>query len=144
MTHLKATDNAIPPIWKQSKAKIWLRTVILAVFSVIFGAILYQDISQGIFEVTWALMAFIPSLGVGFWMSRLVPMQVHSEMKVITISFDRIYFTVIFLLVALKVIADILFTLNIVSDVIICIILGLMVSRLSGICVRVRSLKNLN
>lgn len=131
----------IPPLRKRSRAKIWIRTGILTVFGIIFGLTLYKDIMQDSFRLQWALMAFVPALGIGYWMSRLVPMQVHKRWRVVTFSFDRIYFALILSLVIIKGITGNIMGLTIISDVIICVILGLMISRLSGICLRVHSLK---
>lgn len=75
-------------------------------------------------------------------MSRLVPIQVHSVFEVITISFDRIYFGLILFLVILKDIAGDFLRINVIADVIMCIILGLMIGRLSRIYRRVNYLKN--
>lgn len=134
-------DQKIPPTRKQSKAKIWIKTGIFIIFSIIFSLTLYKDMMQGSFRLLWALMAFVPCLGLGFWMSRLVPMQKHPKWQVVTISFDRIYFILIFVLVIIKAITGNILGLTIISDVIICVILGLMVSRISGICLRVHGLK---
>ncbi len=75
-------------------------------------------------------------------MSRLVPMQVHSVFEVITISFDRIYFGLILILVIVKELAGEFLRISVIADVIMCIILGLMIGRLSGIYLRVNYLKN--
>ena len=136
-----SNDKGIPPIRKRSSAKIWIRTGILIIFAIFFGLILYQDILLGSFRLSWAIMVFVPCLGIGFWMSRLVPMQVHSRWRIVTFSFDRIYFTLIFSLVMIKAVTGNLLGLTVISNVIICMILGLMISRLSGICLRVHSLK---
>jgi hypothetical protein len=84
---------------------------------------------------------FLPFLVVGFWMSRFVPMQIHSVFEVITISFDRIYFGLILLLVILKDLAGDFLKINVIADVIMCVILGLMIGRLSGIYLRVNNIK---
>lgn len=137
-----SNDIKLPPIMKQSRTKIWIRTGIFTVFAILFGLTLYRDIILGNFKWTWAFMVFVPCLGVGFWMSRLVPMQVHSESRIVTLSFDRVYFILIFFLVIIKAVTGNLLGLTILADVIICIILGLMSGRLSGICLRVHALKN--
>lgn len=137
-----SNDKKLPPIMKHSRTKIWIRTGIFTVFAILFGLTLYRDMILGNFKWAWAFMAFVPCLGVGFWMSRLVPMQVHPESRIVTLSFDRIYFTLIFFLVMIKAVTGNLLGVTILADVIICIILGLMSSRLSGICLRVNALKN--
>jgi Na+/H+ antiporter NhaA len=139
MTH--SNDRKAPPVMKQSRAKIWIRTVIFAVFFTLFGLALYRDIQMGHFSYLWALITFVPCLVIGFWMCRLVPMQVHSEFQVITFSFDRIYFALILTLVILKAITGKVLYITVLADVIMCVILGLMVGRLSGICLRVHGLK---
>jgi hypothetical protein len=130
-----------PPVLKQSRAKIWIRTGILAVFGLLFGLALYHDVAAGLFPWWLALAIFVVCLPLGFWLSRLVPMQVHLTSQAITFSFDRIYFALILLLVVLKAVAGRLPGLSIWADVVMCVILGLMVGRLSGICLRVRGLK---
>ncbi len=130
-----------PPVMKRSRAKIWIRTGILALFGALFGLALYRDMTSGVFSWWWAVAVFVPSLGAGFWMSRLVPMQVHLASRQITFSFDRIYFVLILLLVIAKAVSGRLPGLEIWADVIMCLILGLMIGRLSGICLRVRGLK---
>ena len=126
---------------KRSRAKLWIRSGILAVFGVLFGLALYRDITTGVFPWTWALAVFVPCLVIGLWMSKLVPMQVHLASRHITLSFDRIYFVLILLLVAAQAVAGRVPGLAVWADVIMCAILGLMLGRLSGICLRVRSLK---
>lgn len=136
-------DNArvTPPLFKQSRAKLWIRTGILAVFGTLFGLALFRDISAGVFRWTWGLMAFLPSLAVGYWLKRWVPMQVHVATRCITLSFDRIYFSLILILVIARAVAGRVHFMGLWSDIIMCVILGLMIGRLSGICLRVRNLK---
>jgi len=130
-----------PPLFKQSRAKLWIRTVILIIFGTLFGIALLRDIHAGAFRWSWAMMIFLPFLVVGFWMRRLVPMQVHIASRCITFSFDRIYFSLILLLVIAKAVAGRAWSLTSLSDIIMCVILGLMIGRLSGICLRVHHLK---
>ena len=130
-----------PPILKRSRAKLWIRTGILAVFGTLFGLVLYHDITSGAFRWQWAVIAFAPCVPIGFWMRKLVPMQVHPESRFVTLSFDRVYFALIVLLVLIKAIAGNMLGQTVLADVIMCIILGLMIGRLSGICLRVRDLR---
>jgi len=74
-------------------------------------------------------------------MRALVPMQVHPASQHITISFDRIYFGVILCLVIFKAIAGRVPGLAVWADLVMCVILGLMIGRLTGICLRVRDLR---
>ena len=130
-----------PPAFQRSRAKIWLRTGILALFGTLFGIAIYGDLISGAFPWYLALLVFVPSLGIGFWMRRWVPMQVHTVSQHITFSFDRTYFVVILLLVIAKLITGRVPGLLIWTDALMCAILGLMSGRLSGICLRVRALK---
>ncbi len=133
--------HEMPPLIKQSRAKILVRIVILAVFGTIFGMALYRDVSSGIFHWLWGGVTILLSSAIGFMMSRLVPMQVHRAYHCITLSFDRIYFTIILLLVIAKVITGQILGMIIWTDIIMCIILGLMSGRIIGICFQVHQLK---
>ena len=82
------STQAVPPVMKRSRAKIWIRTGILAVLGTLFALALYRDMASGRFHWSWALMVFLPCLAIGFWMSRLVPMQVHPASRHVTFSFD--------------------------------------------------------
>lgn len=134
--------QAVPPVRKRSRAKIWIRTGILAVFGTLFALALYRDMASARFHWSWALMVFLPCLLIGFWLSKLVPMQVYPASRHVTFSFDFIYFALILFLVIAKVIAGRVPGLVIWTDIIMCAILGLMIGRLSGICLRVRHLKH--
>ncbi len=131
----------MPPILRQSRAKLWIRTGILAVFGTLFGLALRRDLMSERFHWPWVLLSFLPCLAIGFWMSQLVPMKVHKAFQCVTLSFDHIYFSLILFLVAAKVIATRIEGTTVLADVIMCAILGLMIGRLSGICLRVRDLK---
>jgi len=137
-----AQEQQKPPVFEHSNTKIKMRIVILIIFASIFGLSLYHDVLAKVFYWSWALVILVPFLGVGLWMSRLVPMKVHSLFEIITISFDRWYFGLILMLVILKDLAGNILKINVMADVIICIILGLMIGRLSGIVWRVNHLKN--
>jgi len=127
---------------KRSRAKIWTRTGILAVFGTLFAVALYREMASAGFHWSWALMVFLPCLAIGFWMSRLVPMQVHPASRHVTFSFDLIYFALILFLVLAKAITGRVPGMMVWADIIMCAILGLMIGRLSGICLRVRHLKH--
>ncbi len=131
-----------PPMMKRSRAKIWVRTGIFLFFTLLFAAALYEDIVRGIFPA-WAVIAiFIPAVGFGFWMSRFVPMEVHSHHQHITFSFDRIYFVLILLLVIVKLVASKFPGWEVLADTIMVFILGMMFGRIGGIGLRVRELKD--
>ena len=133
--------QATPPFMQQSRAKIWIRTGILAVFGTLFGLTLYHDIEAGSFQWLWASIVFLLCLPIGFWMRKWVPMQVHPASRHVTLSFDRIYFALIVVLVIIKAVAGNILSVAIVADVAMCVILGLMIGRLSGVCLRVHDLK---
>jgi hypothetical protein len=126
---------------KYSRAKIWIRTGLLTIFSMIFGTYLIRDISAGLFRWEWGLTVFALCIPLGMWMSRLVPMQALSA-EIVTLSFDRIYFVLIWLLVIAKFILGHIPGMNLSADIIMCSILGIMSGRLGGIGLRVRGLKN--
>lgn len=130
-----------PPALSASRAKIWIRTGILVVFSTLFGLALYKSVTSGVFHWPWALATFLPCLVIGFWMRKWVPMQVHPASQHVTLSFDRVYFSLILLLVIAKAVTGPMSATAVVADIIMCVILGLMMGRLSGICLRVRDLK---
>lgn len=135
------SKSTAPVFMKRSRAKIWIRTALLAVFGTLFGIYLTRDIGGGAFRWYWAVAIFAALLPVGFWMRNIVPMQVHVESRSVTLSFDKIYFILIWVLVIAKALAGQVFRLIAPSDVLMCIILGLMFGRLSGICLRVHRLK---
>ena len=55
------TDSTgIPPFRKRSRAKIWLRTGILAVFATLFGITLWQDVAAGTFNWVWGASSSWP------------------------------------------------------------------------------------
>jgi hypothetical protein len=133
--------QSIPAWTKRSKAKIWIRTVILTVFGTLFGINLIKDMTSGVFPWAAGLAIFLACLPIGFWMRSLVPMQVHLSARQVTFSFDKIYFILIWVLVIGKAIFSYIVHIPAPADVLMCVILGLMAGRLSGICLRVRSLK---
>lgn len=130
-----------PKLMKRSRAKIWIRTAILAVFGTLFGLTLFHDMEAGIYPWMVGLATFLVCLPIGFWMRRLVPMQTHAASRQVTLSFDKIYFILIWVLVIGKAIFSYLVHIPVPADVLMCVILGLMTGRLSGICLRVHSLK---
>ena len=68
-------------------------------------------------------------------------MQVHPTVRAITLSLDKTYLALIWILVIAKIIAGQISSLVVVADVIMCVILGLMSGRLGRIGIRVRRLK---
>jgi len=124
-----------------SRAKIWIRTGLLTIFSVLFGIYLVRDVTSGVFRWEWGAAIFALCFPVGLWMSHLVPMQAQSA-EIVTLSFDRIYFVLIWLLVIAKFILARIPGMELAADIIMCAILGIMSGRLGGIGLRVRGLKN--
>ena len=125
----------------KSPFKIWLRAFLFIQFSIIFGIFFFQDIAAGYF--TWSKVAgiilfFIP---IGFLMSYIVPMQANVEIQAVTLSLDRVYLFLIWILVIAKLLASYKYHTEAVADVIMGIILGVMGGRLGGIIIRVRKLK---
>ena len=126
---------------KKSRFKIWLRAVLFVQFGVLFAFYFNRDITNGYFTWIWAGTLFMLFIPAGFWMSRLVPMHVDHRLKAVTLSLDRVYLILIWVLVITKLIASQIPRLIPVSDVIMCTILGIMCGRLGGIGLRVRHLK---
>jgi hypothetical protein len=117
---------------KKSRFKIWLRAVLFVQFGGLFAFYFDRDITNGYFTWIWVVTLFMLFIPAGFWMSRLVPMQVDRRSKAVTLSLDRIYLVLIWVLVIIKLIAGQIPRLVPVSDVIMCIILGIMCGRLGG------------
>jgi hypothetical protein len=130
-----------PAVMKRSRAKIWVRAGIFAIFTVLFSVALYEDIVRGVFPLWGVIVIALPAIAFGLWMSRFVPMQVHLHHQHITFSFDRIYFVLILTLVIVKVAASKFPGWEVLADVIMVFILGMMFGRIGGIGLRVRGLK---
>lgn len=126
---------------KKSRFKIWLRAGLFVIFGTLFTFYFFRDIHNGYFTWAWTVLLFALFIPVGFWMSRIVPMQADATVKAVTLSFDRTYFILIWVLVIVKLIASRIPVLITTSDVIMCVILGIMFGRLGGIGLRVRQLK---
>ena len=126
---------------KKSHFKIWLRAFLFILFSTIFSVYFVRDIAHGYFRWEWVALIFALFIPVGFWMSRLVPMQADQEGSAVTLSFDLVYFVLIWALVIAKLIMGHIPSLIVIADVTMCAILGIMFGRLGGIGLRVRQLK---
>lgn len=133
--------NSFRPEMKKSRFKIWLRAALLVQFSGIFTFFLYRDISNGYFNWLWVIPTLLLFVPFGFLMSRIVPMQANKEARAVTLSLDRTYLVLIWLLVIIKLITGQISSLINIADFIMCAIIGIMSGRLSGICIRVRHLK---
>ena len=126
---------------KTSRYKIWLRAFLLIQFSLLFSIYFVRDIANGYFSwgrVALTIILFIP---VGFLMSRIVPMKAKPEERVITLSVDKVYLVLIWVLVIVKLVAGHTPATVEIADIIMCAILGIMSGRLGGIGIRVRNLK---
>jgi hypothetical protein len=126
---------------KKSRLKIWLRTFLFIQFSAIFGFYFFRDIANGHFRWEWVLLTFALFVPVGLLMSRLVPMRADLEIRAVTLSLDKIYLILIWILVITKLILGHIPSLVFIADIIMCSILGIMFGRLGGIGMRVRQLK---
>ncbi|MBT3338054.1 MAG: hypothetical protein HN855_12085 [Anaerolineae bacterium] len=129
---------------KKSPFKIWLRAFLLVQFSFIFGVYLFHDIGNGYFKWEWVALLILFFIPVGFLMSHIVPMQANIEERAVTLSLDKIYLVLIWILVIGKLLASYVFHVETISDVIMCTIIGIMGGRLGGIGIRVRKLKRSN
>ncbi|HIE57624.1 MAG TPA: hypothetical protein EYP88_05280 [Anaerolineales bacterium] len=127
---------------KPSRYKIWLRAFLLFQFSLIFGFYFVRDIVNGYFTWMGVFITVILFIPVGFLLSRIVPMQADHEQKAVTLSIDKVYLMLIWVLVIAKLIAGHIPAATILADIIMSAILGIMGGRLGGIGLRVRTLKN--
>jgi hypothetical protein len=141
-------DKSIPSLlaWgrgemKKSRFKIWLRAFLFIQFSAIFGMYFFRDIAAGHFRWEWVGLIYLLCLPIGFLMSRIVPMRVDTEARAVTMSLDRIYLVLIWILVIAKLITGQISTLVFVADICMAVILGIMSGRLGGIGLRVHRLK---
>jgi predicted Na+-dependent transporter len=138
---MKDTLQSFRGEMKKSRFKIWLRAGLFVIFGTLFTFYFVRDIGNG--YSTWgkAGLLFLLFVPVGFLLSRIVPMQADLETRAVTLSLDKFYLVLIWVLVIAKLIASRIPSLVTISDVIMCAILGIMFGRLGGIGVRVRGLK---
>lgn len=126
---------------KKSRFKIWLRALLFVLFGSLFTFYFIRDIGNRYFTCGWMAILFLLFIPIGFWISRIVPMQVDEEARAVTLSLDRIYLILVWVLVILKLITSRITALITISDILMCAILGIMFGRLGGIGTRVRGLK---
>lgn len=126
---------------KKSRFKIWLRAFLFVQFSALFSFYFLRDIGNGYFSWGWVALLFILFIPVGFLMSLIVPMRADPELRAVTISLDRVYLFLIWLLVISKLIIGRIPPFTPEADFIMCAIMGIMFGRLGGIGIRVRLLK---
>jgi hypothetical protein len=141
---LPASLKAFRHEMKKSRFKIWLRAVLFFLFGSLFMFYFIRDIADQHFTWGWVSILFVAFIPVGFLLSRIVPMQVDTDAKAVTLSLDRTYLVLIWVLVIAKLIASHIPVLIPLSDVIMCAILGIMFGRLGGIGLRVRGLKSMH
>ena len=127
---------------KKSRFKIWLRAVLFFLFGSLFMFYFIRDIADQHFTWGWVSILFVAFIPAGFLVSRIVPMQVDTDAKAVTLSLDWTYLILVWVLVIARLIASHIPVFIPVSDVIMCAILGIMFGRLGGIGLRVRSLKS--
>jgi hypothetical protein len=126
---------------KKSRFKIWLRAFLFVQFTLIFCVYFFRDIGNGYFH--WGWVAFVTAcfIPIGFLMSLIVPMKANLEIRAVTLSLDRVYLFLIWLLVIAKLILGRIPPFIPEADFIMSAIIGIMFGRLGGIGLRVRKLK---
>ena len=133
--------NSLRGEMKKSRFKIWLRAFLFLQFSAMFSLYFFRDIGNGFFSWKWVAFLFTLFIPVGFLMSLIVPMKADLELRAVTLSLDRIYLFLIWLLVIAKFIIERIPPFTPEADFIMCAIMGIMFGRLGGIGLRVRHLK---
>jgi hypothetical protein len=126
---------------KKSRLKIWLRAFLFIQFSAMFSFYFFRDIGNGYFYWNWVALLFTLFIPAGFLMSLIVPMKADLELHAVTLSLDRVYLFLIWLLVTAKIIIGRIPSFAPEADFIMCAIMGIMFGRLGGIGLRVRHLK---
>ncbi|RJP51001.1 MAG: hypothetical protein C4583_09410 [Anaerolineaceae bacterium] len=126
---------------KKSRYKIWLRAFLLIQFSILFSLYFFRDIGNGYFSWKSVVLVFASFVPIGFLLSLIVPMKADMELRTVTLSLDRVYLFLIWLLVIAKVIIGHIPPFTPEADFIMSAILGIMFGRLGGIGLRVRQLK---
>lgn len=126
---------------KKSRFKIWLRAFLFLQFSALFSLYFLRDIGNGYFRWEWVALLSMLFIPAGFLMSLIVPMKADLKLRAVTLSLDRVYLFLIWLLVVAKIIIGFTPPFTPEADFIMCAILGIMFGRLGGIGLRVRQLK---
>ncbi|MCK5847526.1 MAG: hypothetical protein KAG84_08805 [Bacteroidales bacterium] len=130
-----------PSVMKRSKAKMWIKIIVLIIFTSLFTHSLYIDLQKGYINYQVISFAFIPSIIIGLWLRKLVPLQVHKKFSHITFSFDKIYFVIILLLYITKKVCQIMDIQHIIGDISMVIIIGLMLGRVIGLFIRLKRIR---
>lgn len=126
---------------KKSRYKIWLRAFLLIQFTALFSFYFFRDIDNGYFSWRSVAVVFLAFIPIGFLLSLIVPMKADMELRAVTLSLDRIYLFLIWLLVIAKLIIGHIPFFIPEADFIMSAIIGIMFGRLGGIGLRVRQLK---
>jgi hypothetical protein len=126
---------------KKSRFKIWLRAFLFFQFSAIFMVYFFRDVGHGYFRWEWVAFVFVAFIPIGFLLSLIVPMKADNGLGAVTLSLDRFYLFLIWLLVVAKLIMGRIPPFTPEADFIMCAIMGIMFGRLGGIGLRVRRLK---
>ena len=126
---------------KKSPYKIRLRAFLFVLFSGIFILDFFRDIGNGYFTWGWVALLFALFIPVGFLLSLIVPMKADSELGAVTLSLDRVYLFLIWLLVIAKLLIGRIPPFTPEADFIMAAIMGIMFGRLGGIGLRVRRLR---
>lgn len=127
--------------WRKSRSKIWLRAFFLIQFSALFSLYFIRDIGNGYFSWKAVFIVFASFIPVGLLLSFIVPMKVDMGIRAVTLSLDRIYLFLIWLLVIAKLIIGHIPFFTPEADFIMSAIIGIMFGRLGGIGLRVHRLK---
>lgn len=125
----------------KSRYKIWLRAFLFVQFSAIFMLYFFRDIENGYFSWGRVALLFTLFIPIGFLLSSIVPMKADAKLRAVTLSLDRVYLFLIWLLVIAKLIIGRIPPFTPEADFIMCAIMGIMFGRLGGIGIRVRQLK---
>lgn len=126
---------------KKSRFKIWLRAFLFLQFTAMFTVYFIRDIGHGYFKWGWVLEVAVAFIPIGFLLSLIVPMKADIQLRAVTLSLDRVYLFLIWLLVVAKLIIARVQPFTPEADFIMAAIIGIMFGRLSGIGIRVRRLK---
>ena len=140
-TKIISDGDSEPSVMKRSRAKMWIKIVMLIIFTSLFSHALLLDLQKGYINYQIIISVIIPSLFIGLWLRKIVPLQVHTKFSHITFSFDKIYFAIIIILFAIKKTCQIMDIQHILGDISMVIIIGLMIGRVIGLFMRIKKLK---
>ena len=130
-----------PSVMKRSRAKMWIKIIMLIIFTSLFTHALLLDLQKEHISYQIIIFTIIPSLAAGLWLRKIVPLQVHTKFAHITFSFDKIYFAIIIMLFSIKKYCQIMDIQHILGDISMVIIIGLMMGRVIGLFIRLKKLR---